>query len=118
MASYAYTYTVTDYYYTNHNGKKVIVSIFFDIACTRTNDDSTTNDVTITGEQVTYSALSAEKTIQQRSDDDYTLTNRSDFTDFDSLTIPDDLVTWIQAHYSDSINLEGLQLRVDALIDG
>ena len=49
----------------------------------------------------------------------YTIQTRTDFTAYNSLSIPGDLVNWVKAHWeNDSINLAGLKTRVDLALDG
>jgi|OM-RGC.v1.028499245 hypothetical protein len=118
MATYAHTYTVKDFSYVEFEGEKVVVQIIFTVATTRSDPSGSVSfDQTIN-----FSRDCKNWVIPRAMNGDLasmTPQARTDFKSFDSLTIPNDLVTWIQNIYNnDAQRMEVLNAIAESKIGG
>lgn len=119
MASYAHTYTVTDYSYDMVEGEKVIVQIMYTVATTRSSPSGscTMNKIINFSRDSKNWVIPRHIPVADVNKVSFTPQARTDFTSFDSLTIPDDLVSWIQSYYdTNSQRLAGLDAEAEITI--
>lgn len=121
--TYTFTYTINTYSLREWQGKTVVTQIMYSIGVERSDGKSCTLDLSIN-----YPLDCATKVIpfyRQKYDasdnviaePDYA--DRTDFTDYDDLNIPNDLVTWVRNHHEGDANmLEGLKHYADYTIGG
>jgi len=120
MASYAHTFTVNDYKYDYVDGDKVIVQIWFTINTTRSSPSGTCT----MNRSINFSRDSKNWVIPRRIDNAKTVQSitpvaRTNYTNFDDLTIPGDLVTWLEdIHLNDATRLDALNQEADIAIGG
>jgi len=118
--TFTHTYTINDYKYAIVDGDKVIVSIFYTINSTRTNPSGS---CTMT-KTINFSRDSKNWVIPRRIDNADSVASltpqaRTDYTSFDELTIPDDLITWLENIYNnDTTRLDNLNWEANNIMGG
>lgn len=109
-ASFSHTYTINDYKYDIVDGDKVIVAIWYTVTSTRTNPSGSCT----LEKQINFSRDSKNWIIPRTIDNADSVASltpqaRTDYTNFDDLTIPDDLITWLEGIYNnDATRLDNL----------
>lgn len=116
MATYNFTYNLITHSHQMHSGKRVVTMAEVQVSCTRTNDDSSTDSCTF-NTSVNWSLDSATKVVPRREPDGSALQDRTDHTDYSSLTIPDDVITWVREYFeNDAVRLDGFKSLADHYI--
>lgn len=119
--TYTFTYTVNTHSFIEYQGQIVITNITYTVNASRSDGKSTSFVLSL---GFPYDSLTKviprSRTKHDASGNLITesaYSNRSDFTNYESLTIPDDLITWIRNHHeNDSLNLQGLKNLTDTKI--
>ena len=121
--TYTFTYTINTHSIKEYLGKKIISQIMYTIAVSRSDGKSCNLELSIN-----YPLDCATKVIphsRQKYDDsdnviaESAYSDRTDFAEYDDLTIPYDLITWLRNHHeNDANNLQGLKTLTDANIGG
>ena len=119
--TYTFTYTINNHHWRMYKNNRVITQIDYSISCARDNS-GTVQTANLGNDVLVYPETSFDEVHPARLDgipNSYTIQTRTDFTTYNSLSIPGDLVNWVKAHWeNDSINLAGLKTRVDLALDG
>ena len=101
--TYTFTYTINTHSIKEYLGKKIISQIMYTIAVSRRDGKSCNLE-----RSINYPLDCATKVIphsRQKYDDsdnviaESAYTDRTDFAEYDDLTIPDDLITWLRNHH-------------------
>ena len=119
--TYTFTYTINTHSIKEYLGKKIISQIMYTIAVSRSDGKSCNLDLSIN-----FPLDCATKVIpqsrQKYDDSDNVIaeseySDRTDFKEYDDLTIPNDLITWLRNHHeNDSAQLQGLKNFADYTI--
>ena len=119
--TYTFTYTINDHQWRMYKNNRVITYIDYSISCERDNS-GTVETANLGNDVLVYPETAYDEIHPTRLDGiptSYTIQTRTDFTAYDSLSIPGDLVNWVKAHWeNDSINLAALKSIVDTALDG
>lgn len=119
--TYTFTYTILTHSHLNYNGQDVITNITYTINASRSDGKSASwnsslgfpldsVDKVIPRSRAKYDA--SDNVITESA-----YSSRSDFTSYNSLTIPDDLVAWVKAHHeNDALELQGIKNMTDTRI--
>ena len=121
--TYTFNYSIITHSFVEHDGDYVITLIAYTVSCSRSDGKNCTFDLNLP-----FSRDSKNKVIprtRQKHDASGNPTtenewaNRSDYTSYSSLTLPNDLITWVKSyHEDDSANLQALKNYADNVIGG
>ena len=121
--TYAFTYTIVTHNHIFYNGQTVITNITYTVNATRSDGKSASWNMSLgypydcVTKVIPRSRAKYDASDNVISESAYS--NRSDFTSYDSLTIPDDLVAWVKAHHENDANeLQALKNMTDTRIGG
>tara|TARA_Y100000004_G_C8956862_1_gene431296 strand:+ start:909 stop:1277 length:369 start_codon:yes stop_codon:yes gene_type:complete len=119
--NYTFTYTINTHRFVEFEGDYVVTNIDYQVACSRSDGKNCTFNLSLP-----FSRESKNKVIprsrQKYDESDNVLaepewSNRTDYTTYSSLTIPDDLITWVKSYHEDDANrLAGLKKIADKYI--
>ena len=119
--TYTFTYTINTHSVKDYQGKRVVSQIMYTVGVERSDGKTCNIDLSIN-----YPYDAATKVIpytRQKYDDsdnviaESAYSDRTDFAEYDDLTIPDDLITWLRNHHeNDSAQLQGLKNFADYTI--
>ena len=123
--TYTFTYTINYHNHQLYNGKRVVTNIDYTVACSRSDGKSCSwntslafpfnaGEVVIPRSWIKYDDTDPENLVLNTYP---SYSSRSDFTEYDDLSIPNDLITWVKAyHEEDAVRLEGTKGHADSLI--
>ena len=119
--TYTFRYTILTHTFIHYKGQDVITNIVYTVNASRSDGKSASFDLSL---NFPYDSVDTviPRSRQKYDESDNLITesayqSRSDFTSYASLTIPDDLITWIRNHHeNDSLNLQGLKILTDQKI--
>ena len=121
--TYTFTYTIITHSFKNFKGKDVITNILYTVSASRSDGKNTSFDLSLSfpydsvDKVIPHTRQKYDESDNIIAESDYA--NRSDFTDYASLSIPADLITWLRNHHeNDANNLQGLKTLTDANIGG
>lgn len=119
--TYTFTYTIDTHSFKVYKGKKVINQICYTIGVARSDGKSCNLPLSINypldsvDKVIPYYRAKYDASDNVIAEPEYQ--DRTDFSDYDSLNIPNDLITWIKAHHENDPNqLEGLKHYADFTI--
>lgn len=119
--TYTFTYTINTHSFKEYQGKKVISQIMYTIAVSRSDGKSCNLELSINypldcaTKVIPYSRQKYDESDNVIAESEYT--DRTDFTEYDDLNLPNDLITWIRNHHeNDAAQLQSLKNFADYTI--
>ena len=121
--TYTFTYAILTHSFVNFGGQDVVTTINYTVTGARSDGKSATWEMSL---NFPYDSLTKviPRSRQKLDASDNPISesaysNRSDFTNYASLSIPNDLITWVKAHHeNDAVELQGLKNMTDTRIGG
>ena len=121
--NYTFTYSIRTHNFVEYDGDFVITLIAYTVACSRSDGKNCTFDLSLPFSRESKNKVIPRTRQKYDSSDNPTTenewANRSDYTSYSSLTLPNDLITWVKSyHEDDSANLQALKNYADNKIGG
>ncbi len=117
--TYTFTYTLITHKWEIYKNNKVVTSMTYNVKCDR-NNSGTVQTADLGTFSTSFTKESYDEVHPQHPPiEGYTVTARTDFTPYDSLTIPGDLMGWAKSLWEDDANeLAAMKSIVDYKLDG
>ena len=110
--TYTFSYTILTHTFIHYKGQDVITNIVYTVNASRSDGKSASFDLSLNFPYDSVDTVIPRS--RQKYDESDNLITESAYA---SLTIPDDLITWIRNHHeNDSLNLQGLKILTDQKI--
>lgn len=121
--TYTFTYTINTHGVKDFGGKRIVSTIYYTVGVARSDGKSCNIDLSLNFPYDCGTKVIPHKRQKYDASDNVIAEppyeDRTDFADYDSLSIPNDLKTWVKNHHeNDSENLEGLKRYADYIIGG
>tara|TARA_Y100001972_G_scaffold101418_1_gene126292 strand:- start:2128 stop:2496 length:369 start_codon:yes stop_codon:yes gene_type:complete len=119
--TYTFTYTINTHSVREYQGKRVINQIMYTVGVERSDGKSCDLELSINfpldcaTKVIPYTRQKYDESDNVIAESEYS--NRTDFKEYDDLTIPNDLITWVKNHHeNDAAQLQSLKNFADYTI--
>ena len=119
--THTFTYSIRTHSFVEHEGDYVITNILYTVSCSRSDGKSCSFDLSLPfsrdakNKVIPRSRLKQDASGNEFAEEEWK--DRTDYTSYASLNIPNDLITWVKSYHEDDAgNLQALKNYSDTRI--